>query len=544
MNDQLRKRMYALLIVIAAAIIAGRIIAAELVYEPSVPRKWPATKPRAMPTFSSNDRSRWATVRALIDGDPENGQPPGTFVVGTRGGRTKKQRHETVAISAALPLVARDAVAAASLAVAAFEFRIQGDRGIIFEDGWQSVDKVLHPGELEFLSSKPPLLSVLMAGLYWLLQQLTGWRLATDPFAVVRVLLLLVNWLPFILYLVLLTRLLERYGKTDWGRLFVLAGACFATLVSPFAITFNNHSLAVYSVVFALYPALGILEARSAARTAGSQPNQQSAWYSFALAGLFAGFTATCELPAAAFAAALFVILLWWSPRRTLLIFVPAVLIPVAAFFYTNYKAVGQIGLAYGEFGGPWYEYEGSHWRRAGEVKTGIDWAWTKETTRAYALHVLFGHHGLFSLTPLWILALLGMLRVAPGDLGFWLTGKNRQSQVNAAVAATRRILSLLAALTLTLTVVVVGFYLFGTDVKTHNYGGWTCGLRWLLWLSPLWLLTLLPIADALAPRRWGRTLAYVLLGISIFSATYPSWNPWRHPWLYRLTEALGWPGY
>ena len=45
---------------------------------------------------------------------------------------------------------------------------------------------------------------------------------------------------------------------------------------------------------------------------------------------------------------------------------------------------------------------------------------------------------------------------------------------------------------------------------------GWP---RWLLWLTPLWLLTMLPIADCLSGYRWGRLLGYVLLGASVLSA-------------------------
>src|SRR5205807_9092692 len=110
--------------------------------------------------------------------------------------------------------------------------------------------------------------------------------------------------------------------------------------------------------LFALYPVLRILEGRGRS-------------LDFALAGLFAAFTACMELPAAAFAVGLGGILLWLAPRRTLLCFVPAAIVPVAAFFLTNYIAVGQWRPAYSEFGGPWYEYEGSHWRRPnpGEVR-------------------------------------------------------------------------------------------------------------------------------------------------------------------------------
>jgi hypothetical protein len=378
-----------------------------------------------------------------------------------------------------------------------------------------------------------------MAGLYWLLQLVTGWTLAANPFPVVRILLLLVNWLPFLLYLVLFARLLERFGKTDWGRLYVLACACLATFVTTFAITFNNHSIATYCVLFALYPTIRILEDE---RQRFSAPSGL-----FVLAGLFASVAACSELPAASFSLALFVILLRWSPRKTMLFFLPAAAVPIAAFFVTNYLAVGQLRLAYSEFGGPWYEYEGSHWRYIpGQVKNGIDWAWTKESRWQYAFHVLFGHHGLFSLSPILLLAVCGMVRFSFADLRDWISIPPRGTDSPAPDSESQatnhaRIQSLLAAVTLVLTIVVVGFYL---GQYRPNYGGWTCGLRWLMWLSPLWLLCLVPIADHLAGCKWGRLLAYLLLGISVFSANFAAANPWRHPWIYRLMEALGWPGY
>jgi hypothetical protein len=90
----------------------------------------------------------------------------------------------------------------------------------------------------------------------------------------------------------------------------------------------------------------------------------------------------------------------------------------------------------------------------------------------------------------------------------------------------------------------VVVLVYFAEVVGTVNYGGWTSGPRWFFWLTPLWLLALLPAADWLAPARWGRALGYLLLGVSVFSASFPAWNPWRHPWIYQYLEAAGWVRY
>ncbi len=224
-----RRSMYALLITIAAAVLLGRILSVQLLYEPSLSapregdpdypkRAWPGKPPRPMPTFSSNDRSRWATIRALVD--------EGTYVIGHRDpGR-------------------------------ATTANLYGDEGIVFEDGWQTVDKVLKPGTNEFYSSKPPLLTTLLAGEYWLLKTVFGWSITDNPWLVVCTILLTVNWLPWIVYLILMVRLCDRFGGTDWGRLYVVAAACFATLLTPFAISLNNHTIAAWSLLVALYAAL------------------------------------------------------------------------------------------------------------------------------------------------------------------------------------------------------------------------------------------------------------------------------------------------
>jgi len=308
----------------------------------------------------------------------------------------------------------------------------------------------------------------------------------------------------------------------------------------PFATTLNNHTVAACTALFALYPALKAFAGKSHGRTNVARDSVAEAateWRAtspeafapspalrlspslFLVSGFFAGFTACSELPATSFLVFLFLILFWRDRIKTLAYFLPAAAIPIAFFFLTNYWALGQWMPAYGEFGGPWYEYEGSHWKtNPGETRHGIDFAYMYESKIAYGFHLLLGHHGLFSLTPIFLFGLAGSV---------------------AGVVAMRhgkdpgRRPGLIGGITLALLLVVIGFYI----IRTGNYGGWTAGPRWLIWLTPFLLLAMLPAVDWLAPRRGGRVLAYLFLAISMISSSYPAWNPWRHPWLYNLME-------
>jgi hypothetical protein len=546
------RHVYGLLLCLAAGVAGGRILSAERLYEPSVHRgegqpavprpAWPRSRPDPWPTFSSNDRSRWAVVRALVD--------EGSFVIG--------RRDRTVVLSSpAAALAAADPLQAAALLQAGYLARTRSDRGIIFEEGFQSVDKVLHPARMEFYSTKPPLLAVLAAGEYWVLKKAFGWSIVAQRWEVVRTILVTFNLLPLLLYLAVLAWLAERFSRSDWARLYVVAAGGFATLLTPFLVTFNNHTVAASSAAVTLYAAVRIL----------SRPAQARAWL-FALAGLSASFTACNELPAAAFAAGLAAYLLVRSPARTLLYFLPAALLPVAALLAINYAQLGQLRPAYAEFGGPWYEYEGSHWRvPPGQRKAGIDFARRNGETRpTYAIHLLLGHHGLFSLTPIMLLAVAGMLihvgRLITGEpppaiatpppnlfpenssSPLPLTGGEHGLGVRGVALGVPgeepRLAPLLGLFTLLVSLVVVAFYLY----KSDNYGGWSNGPRWLMWLTPLWLVVMLPALDRLGRSRAGRGLALLLLMLSTMSMTYQQWNPWRHPWIYNWMESRGWINY
>ena len=270
---------------------------------------------------------------------------------------------------------------------------------VIQQPNWDTIDMVKHDGHL--YSSKPPLLPTLMAAVYWPIYRFGGVSLGTHPYEIGRSMLVLFNLIPLAIYFVLLAALVERFGTTDWGRIFVMAAACFGTFLTTFVVVINNHLPAAVCAVAAVYAAVRI-------------------WFDgerrlryFIVAGLFGGLAAANELPALSLLAAIGVVLLWKAPKPTLLVFTPAVLVVAAAFFGTNWIAHHSLKPAYMHQGGAdnWYDY-------TYRAQRPDDRELLEEPARAstrgepsekvYALNFFVGHHGIFSLTPVWLLSLVG----------------------------------------------------------------------------------------------------------------------------------------
>lgn len=165
---------------------------------------------------------------------------------------------------------------------------------------------------------------------------------------------------------------------------------------------------------------------------------------------------------------------------------------------------------------GNWYDYVGSYW--ASGNRSEIDRGEPSKTI--YAFHLLFGHHGIFSLTPIWLLGFAGLLVLPTAD---------------------RLQLKWLGWMGISLSLVVFLFYM-NRPVNDRNYGGYTSALRWMFWLIPIWLVAMVPVVDSLSKKKWGKSVCLGLLGLSIASALYSVTNPWCHPWLYEVWESLALP--
>jgi hypothetical protein len=518
---RLRWGVYWILIALAVGNMTGRILAVNSVdriaLEKYLQRSGRKQWRQQRPFLSANDRSRWDTVRALVE--------QGTYAIDE----------------------------------------------IIAEPNWDTIDMVKHAdrnGVERLYSSKPPLLATLLAGPYWVIHRVTGWTLGDHPYEMGRFLLLIVNVVPMIVMFVLLAHLVERFGQSDWGRIYVMAAATWATFLNTFAVVLNNHLIAAACAAVAIYAAVRIW-------CDGARQYRL-----FATAGFFAALTAATELPALALLASLTVAVLWKAPRPTVRAYLPAAGVVVAAFFITNYAAHGCLTPPYmhrstTDPADNWYDYSyvkggrerDSYWRDPNGIDRG------EPSAARYALHTLVGHHGIFSLTPVWLVSLAGLavwgfgrnprrpaagepigvgpVAGPPSDGGAAGTGGSEADVPDArdgcetcGAEAThsscgRSLALLIAAVSLACLV----FYL-SRPLAHRNYGGMTSGFRWMFWLAPLWIVAMVPAADRMANSRVWRAIAIVLLAFSVLSASYPTWNPWTYPWLTNLGIYMGWVGF
>jgi len=373
--------------------------------------------------------------------------------------------------------------------------------------GWDTIDLVRVDGH--FYSTKPPLLTSIVAGITWCLQRLTGWTLIDHPQELTVLVLLIVNLIPFVISLIVWIGILDRLTDQPQTRLFGLSIAAFATLLTPFLMTLNNHTVAAASTTFALYGLVRIIT---------DKPGAASGW-PFALCGFASSFAAANELPAGLLPLLTFVLALRHSVRRAVMYFLPAAIVPLLALVISNVIATGSWKPVYADYGTDKYRFvvDGvpSYWMEPHGVDRNLD------SPVMYFVHCMIGHHGLFSLSPIALFAIAG-----------WMMGLRVHD----------RSLKTLLWLGVLTGSVVIAFYM--TRTQNYNFGGVSCALRWALWLTPFWIVALIPVLDRFGSSGKFRILTAGLAMVSMYSAWQPIGNPWQQPWLFGWMESRGWIDY
>ena len=208
-RGRLRRSVYALFATLAAGAVLGRIGAVASVDKLALEKRLVSDAVAAAtargtpddaaairdrierekrllrPFLSANDRSRWLTIRALVE--------RGTFAIDD----------------------------------------------LVVEPGWDTIDAVAHAdasGRMRLYSSKPPLLSVICAAPYWAIHAATGWTLGDHPFEIGRALMVLFGLGPLLVTVFYTCRLIERTGASDWGRLWAGALVACGTLLTTLSL--------------------------------------------------------------------------------------------------------------------------------------------------------------------------------------------------------------------------------------------------------------------------------------------------------------------
>ncbi len=549
-----RRSAYLIFALIALALTAGRISVVT-------------GRDGTTAFLSANDRSRWCTVASLVE-------------------------HGTYAIDSQIEIV--DPV-----------------RRHIHP--WQTIDKVRHLGtddKQHYYSSKPPLFPTAVAGVYKVVNLVTGMTLTDQPIYLARILLALVNLPLLALFYFATMGCIERIGKDDWSKRMAALGCCFGTMLLPFAISLNNHLPAATATAVVAWIYLvtigGIGKPNAAVRASersnkikpndadsiGSELQRRSQVILFLVAGAGAALAAANELPA------LSMLVFWfglfaWAKRDSVLPFIAGVVIVALGFFGTNWLAHQSLRPPYAHRGNgstiavldslatestepdetvakeiqarlvkaglitstdeievatsdeaerwlvrsderqfalllaegrwsvarwdDWYEYPNTYWKDG--TRRGVDQG--EPSKLVYFFQMTFGHHGLFSLTPLWLLVPIGLLAGL-------MRGPPESRRLMLAIS----VASLVCFL----------FYL-NRPLIDRNYGGVSVCFRWLLWFAPLWLLVVTPVMAWFETTPMRRGTFYTLLALSVFSMSASMESPWQSPWIYRFWQFLGWLG-
>lgn len=329
-----------------------------------------------------------------------------------------------------------------------------------------TVDRVALDGKS--YSNKPPLLSILVAGVYWLLQALLGLSFAHREAATVYLLTLLTTggvtaWLTARFY----TALGAHEGTSETVRVLTTLALAAGTILTSFSTTLNNHTIAA-ALVFA---------ACHAAWTGRG-------W----AAGIWIGLAACIDIVPGLVFAPVVALMLFDSVGRVGLRRLAVSLAGAALLFVAANAWIVGSPLPPKMVSGA-VDQSSRFASSAGGVLLPDHWT--------YPLECLLGWHGFFSVSPVLLFGAAGLVAALRGR------------------GPLRRRWSV--ALGLACGVMIAGHVLL-----VGSYGGWSYGFRYLIPIVPI----LLFFAPPLLNRRWLPVFGG-LLAVSVLFALIGAYHPW-----------------
>ncbi len=295
-----------------------------------------------------------------------------------------------------------------------------------------------------YYSSKPPLLSVLTAGVYWYYKTITKKTIRSYTKDVVRFCNRFVIGIPHILLLIYFFRLIRMVAQNDEAVIISMAAMCLTFLGLSYATDMNNHSPSAALLIIGFYYAVRIKK--------DIQPETKH-WY---ISGICFGLLPAFDIPSLIFTLAISIYLSMHDWKKFLSCFLPSVLLIISVHLILTLVITGSILPIYAR--SDLFLFEGSYWSEYNVVLSLL-----KEPKHVYAFHVLVGHHGILTMYPVFILAIIALFKSI----------KRRSPLYIEAIFTTTTVITLII------------LYIF----KTKDYGGTCVGFRWLIVIMPLLFL-------------------------------------------------------
>ena len=368
--------------------------------------------------------------------------------------------------------------------------RPEGETPIRFERG--TIDKVIVDGKL--LSSKPPILPLMMTAEYIALNKTLGWSLDDEKQTdwIVRVMSTSLIGGSYLIALLFYVLILQIFVPDAFTRVVLVFSLAFCTQLWGYATHINNHVPGAAMLLVSIYMALGV----------GTGKLRAARWR-FLVFGFCGGLVATLDMPGAIFVVITGLYLLIKHPRRTLFWVTIGAAIPVGVHCASLLAATGSIFPV--QTRQEVYLAEGSYWRNP----QGIDAL--NEPKGLYLFNMLLGRCGLFSLYPVLLSGIAATVRA--------LFKRNMRYGGHIIAGAFG-------------FAVMTAYYVF----KTNNYGGEAYGFRWYIVAMPVLLLMGAPIFISMR-ARWKWMFVTMMIGISFYSGFECARSPWgaNNAWTSKL---------
>lgn len=333
-----------------------------------------------------------------------------------------------------------------------------------------------------FYSDKPPMLSLIGAGVYLPLHSL-GIELADGKnfaYYIITILTMGVGWLLCLLcfYLALgFTKIKEKY------KILLTLSLAIGTLFFTWSTVFNNHSIAA-SLLF-----IGFYFMLKAKQLKNKKINLFWSGFFFSLAG-------TIDLPTSIFFVGFLLYVIFEKElRKNVIFFCIPLLLTVLPALIINFMIAGDFMpiQLHQEF----FEYPGSPWQGGGGL-SGITLNKGFFLVK-YAFNSLIGNHGFFLYNPLLFLSIFFISLEIIQKRKFW-----KEASIIAGAS-----------------IIIIIYYL----LTTTNYGGFSYSIRWFVPLIPLLFFFTFPFFEKMSKKK--RTIFIILLSVSIIIALIGIINPW-----------------